>query len=206
LVYYDVTELTVDDAVITLSMDGGSGTLLSRVLGGVKRPFESELSSDPSTLVASRRNGITGRVLFEDLAIRIVESGRAELLLSAKRARLSFDPDMLVLDGPIVMTTPGGEELRSARAAFSGDFEGIHLPAGYEIGGRRFAKGALVVDAEGALRLAAQVPELRYDDHISRTERTVLKYFSKRAPPELQPLIFAILAHLGPGGFREPLH
>jgi hypothetical protein len=175
------------------------------VLGGVKRPFESELSSDSTLLVASGRDGIAGRVLFEDLAIQVVESGQGELLLSAKRARLSFDPDTLVLDGPIVMTTRLGEELRSARAAFSGDFEGIHLPAGYEIGGQRFTKGALVVDAEGALTPATQVPELQYDDHISRTERAVLKYFSKRAPSELQPLIFAILAHLGPGGFREPL-
>jgi hypothetical protein len=171
----------------------------------VKRPFESSQSSDSSLLVTSGKNEISGRVLFEDLAIRVVESEGRELLLSAKRARLSFDPDTLVLDGSIVMTTPLGEELRSARAAFSGDFEGIHLPAGYEIGGRRFAQGALVVDAGGALTPAALVPELQYDDYVNRTERAVLTHFAKRAPAELQPLIFAILAHLGPGGFSGPL-
>jgi hypothetical protein len=205
LVYYNVTELVVADAVITLSTGGENGTLLSRVLESVKRPFESSQSSDSSLLVASGKNEISGRVLFEDLAIRVVESEGRELLLSAKRARLSFDPDTLVLDGTIVMTTPLGEELRSARAVFSGDFEGIHLPAGCEIGGRRFAQGALVVDAGGALTPAALVPELQYDDYVNRTERAVLTHFAKRAPAELQPLIFAILAHLGPGGFSGPL-
>ena len=181
LVYHDVMELVAEGAVITLSTDGGNGTLLSRVLESVRRPFEWNQSSDSPLLIAPGSDEIAGRVLFEDLAIRVVESGGGELLLSAKRARLSFDPDTLVLEGFVSITTPLGEELRSVRAAFSGDFEGIHLPAGYEIGGRRFAQGALVVDAGGALATAAQVPELRYDDYLNRTERAVLTHFAKRA-------------------------
>jgi hypothetical protein len=205
LVYHDVMELVAEGAVITLSTDGADGTLLSRVLGSVKRPFEWDPSGDSSLLIASGNDEIAGRVFFEDLAIRVVKSEGGELLLSATRARLSFDLDTLVLDGSIVMTTPLGEELRSSHAAFSGDFEGIHLPAGYEIGGRRFAQGGLVIDAEGALMPAVRIPELRYDDFVNQTERAVLTHFAKRAPAELQPLIYAILAHLGPGGFRGPL-
>jgi hypothetical protein len=205
LVYHDVMELLAEDAAITLSTDGGVETPLSHILEGVKRLFESESSGNPSMPTASGSEGLAGRVLFDDLAIRWgTESGRRDLLLSAKHGRLSFDPDTLILDGRIVMMTPLGEELQSPRAAFTGDFEGIHLPAGYELGGQRFAKGALVVGAGGRLSPATQVPALSYDDYLDRKERMVLTHFAKWAPPELRPLVLAFLAHLGQGGFREP--
>ena len=124
-------------------------------------------------------------------------------MLSAKRGRLGFDSDTLVLDGEFVMTTSLGEELRSNRAVFSGNFEGVHLPLGYELDGERFANGALVVDAGGDLAPATNVPELRADDYLDRTERLVFAHLAKHVPPALRPLMLAVLAQRSSPGAQE---
>jgi hypothetical protein len=204
LFYHDVKELVAEEAEITVRTHAGGATRFSRVLEGVSSLFASTASGDPSLPIAVGSGGAHGRVLFEGLAIRMIERGGGELLLSAKRGRLSFAPDTLVLDGRIEMRTPVGEELRSSRAAFSAGFEGIHLPAGYAIGGTPFAKGALVVGAEGRLAPAADVAAVRLDDRLERTERQLLAHLVERAPRELRPLIFALLASLAPPGSDRP--
>jgi hypothetical protein len=203
LFYHDVKELLVEDAEITVPTDRGGGTKLSRVLEGMECLFASTPSGDPSLPIAVG-NGGSGRIVFEGLSIRMVEREGAELLLSAQQGRLSFGPVTLVLDGRIEMRTPLGEELRSPRAAFSGDFEGIHLPTGYEVGGARFGKGALVVGAEGRLAPATGIAEIRLDDRLERTERQILGHLVKRAPRELRPLILALLASLAPADSDQP--
>lgn len=204
LFYHDVTELAAEDAEITVRGDAGDGAALARVLEGVKRLFRSAPAGDPPPSLASGSGGAYGRVVFESLAIRVLGSAGDQLRLSATRGRLSFDPELLLLDGRIEMTTSLGEELRSPRAAFSRDFDGIHLPAGYEIGGRSFAKGALVVGSEGRLAPAAEVAEVRLDDRLERAETRILGRLVDRASRELRPLILALLASRVPGDSHQP--
>ena len=204
LVYHDVRELVAEDAAITVSTSASGEVPLSRVLEGVKHLFASDHSGEPLLRVTSGNQRIGGRVVFEGLTIQVVRSEQTELRLAAKRGRFSFDSDTLLLDGQVVMTTALGEEVRSPRAAFSGDFQGVHLPLGYELGGERYASGALVVGDGGWLVPAADVPKLRAHDHLDRPERLVFEHLAKHVPAELQPLMLAILGQLTPPSAPEP--
>ena len=58
------------------------------------------------------------------------------------------------------------------------------------------------------MRYAVRQTEAGYEDlaiRVVESGQGELLLSAKRAPAELQPFIFALLAHLGPGGFHGPL-
>jgi hypothetical protein len=205
IVYHDVLEMLAEGAVIDLSSAISGDLQLSHLLVAMSQLFSDDFSEAAPGLFEKDEFQSGSRVFFNNFSIRMTTDGGEELRVSAKRGRLSFGPDMLVLEGRILMLTPSGEVLRSPSAAITDDFDGIHLPYGYELGGERFARGGLVLASEGELARARELPRLEIGDMRDRTERKVLQHLAKNAPAGLRHLVSAFVAHLGPGSIEAPL-
>lgn len=204
IVYRDIMELAVEKAAVTHSTTSVVGTLPRRILDALGHVLPWKRPDGGSLGLGNGGGRGRPRVVFDGLDIQSVEPGQRTFQLSAERGKLSFDPDTLVLAGSVAIATPAGEELRSPRALLSRDFEGIHLPAGYQLDGKRFAAGALVIGADGRLAVATHVPEIRSADLLERTEGVILSQFADKAPGELRALLLALLAHAGSGALMEP--
>ena len=217
--YHDLRELVLTNTELVITSSSPSLSIeplldyvrtLSSVIGQ-KQPSD-EGGPEPIT-----------RLVFENLTIRMRHPTLPEFGLSADKARLNFDSNMLVLEEGAKLSPPRGKRLAAPVAVLAEHEAGVYFPRGYWVdapkqqdckisvvlsprsgevehfgrvcGGPALQASAFfTMDPSGSLSPARVVPAIDYEDPVAKRERIALAQFIDRAPNEWKPLLLMMMA------------
>ncbi len=199
--YHTIADLVIAGGQLSISLEehGGFGSV-PRTLDDLAPASGDDIDGDATGLqmeLPQVDDARITRLLFESPTILLVTPSGAEAAIQASAGRYDLRSGTLSLDGSVRVRTASGQELRAPSGVLSRDHDGLFFPRGHERYGRRQPGSAWAsLDASGEVSTTRVGRPIAYEDLIENLERIVLLHYAEQAPPELRPLMLALLSGL----------